>query len=84
VTCRGATEAKAVVRDGSDDQVREREDRRRLETVVVPAVNDANGVAGDTCGPGETECMGSGDSTGASRKLKEIDGRTPQGVECAG
>lgn len=46
MTCRGATEAKAIVRDGFDDQAREREDRRRLETVVVPAVNDANGVAG--------------------------------------
>lgn len=83
MTCRGATEAKAIVRDGFDDQAREQEDRRRLETVVVPAVNDADGVAG-FCGPGETECMGSGDSTGASQKLKEIDGRTPQGVECAG
>lgn len=83
MTCRGATEAKAVVRYGSDDQAREREDRRRLETVVVPAVNDADGIAG-YCGSRETECMGSGDSTGASRKLEEIDGRTPQGVECAG
>ena len=46
MTCRGATEAKAVVRYGSDDQAREREDRRRLETVVVPAVNDADGIAG--------------------------------------
>ena len=36
------TEAKAVVRDGFDDQAREQEYRRRLETVVVPAVNDAN------------------------------------------
>jgi hypothetical protein len=45
MTYRGATEAKAAVRDGSDDHVREQEDRRRLETVVVPAVNDANGVA---------------------------------------
>lgn len=42
MTCRGVTEAKAVVRDGFDDQAREQEDRRRLETVVVPAVNDAN------------------------------------------
>ena len=83
MTCRGATEAKAIVRDGFDDQAREQEDRRRLETVVVPAVNDANRVAG-ICDSGETECMGSGDSTGASWKLKEIDGRTPQGVECAG
>lgn len=46
MTYRGATEAQAVVRDGSDDQAREREDRRRLETVVVPAVNDADGGAG--------------------------------------
>lgn len=42
MTLRGATEAKAVVRDGSDDQVREQEDQRRLDTVVVPAVNDAD------------------------------------------
>lgn len=46
MTYQGATEAKAVVRDGSDDQAREREYRRRLETVVVPAVNDADGSAG--------------------------------------
>ncbi len=46
MTYRGATEAQAVVRDGSDDQAREREDRRRLETVVVPAVNDADGAQG--------------------------------------
>lgn len=83
MTPRGATGAQAVVRDGSDDQAREREDRRRLETVVVPAVNDADGGARARA-PRETECMGSGDSTGASRKLEEIDGRTPQGVECAG
>ena len=29
------------------------------------------------------ECMGSGESTASRLKLKEIDGRTPQGVECA-
>lgn len=29
------------------------------------------------------EFLGSGDSIVARRKLKEIDGRTPQGVECA-
>lgn len=43
MTYRGATEAQAVVQDGSDDQAREQEYRRRLETVVVPAVNDADG-----------------------------------------
>lgn len=42
MTCRGATEAKAVIYDGFDDKARRQEDRRRLETVVVPAVNDAN------------------------------------------
>lgn len=46
MTLRGATEAKAVVRDGSDDQAREQEDQRRLDTVVVPAVNDVDRVAG--------------------------------------
>ena len=62
MTCRGATEAKAAVRDGSDDQVREQEDRRRLETVVVPAVNDAIRGRCGAVATGETECMGSGDS----------------------
>ncbi len=44
MTCLGVTEAKALVKSESDDQGRRLEDRRRLETVVVPAVNDANTV----------------------------------------
>jgi hypothetical protein len=52
MTFRGATEAKAVVQYGSDDQAREREYRRRLETVVVPAVNDADRGAWTVCPAG--------------------------------
>lgn len=40
----GATEAKALARGESDDKGRRLEDRRRLETVVVLAVNDADAV----------------------------------------
>lgn len=40
----GATEAKALTRGESDDKGRRLEDRRRLETVVVLAVNDADAV----------------------------------------
>jgi hypothetical protein len=41
------------------------------------------GEAFGLCPKRNQECMGSGESTNASLKLKEIDGRTPQGVECA-
>lgn len=41
MTCLGVTEAKALVKIESDDQGRRLEYRRRLETVVVPAVNYA-------------------------------------------
>lgn len=44
MTCLGATEAKALARGESDDKGRRLEDRRRLETVVVLAVNDADAV----------------------------------------
>lgn len=40
----GATEAKALARGEFDDKGRRLEDRRRLETVVVLAVNDADAV----------------------------------------
>lgn len=42
MTIGGPTEAKAFAMDVSDDQGRKPEYRRRLETVVVPAVNDAD------------------------------------------
>lgn len=38
----GPTAAQAAPRDASEDQGRRPEDRRRLETAVVPAVNDAD------------------------------------------
>ena len=44
VTRLGATEAKALARGKFDDKGRRLEDRRRLETVVVLAVNDADVV----------------------------------------
>lgn len=44
MTCGGLTEAKAFVRDAFVNQGRKPEDRRRLETVVVPAVNYADRV----------------------------------------
>lgn len=44
MTLLGATEAKALARSKSDDKGRRLEDRRRLETVVVLAVNDADVV----------------------------------------
>lgn len=40
----GVTEAKALARGESDGKGRRLEDRRRLETVVVLAVNDADVV----------------------------------------
>lgn len=60
----------------------ERQDRNRLDTVLVLAVNDADGAARRCCAR-EIEYVGSGDSMFARVKLEEIDGRTPQGVECA-
>ena len=81
-TLAGRTEAKAVCHDECDDQGRRPEDRNRLDTVLVLAVNDADGTTRKCCAR-EIEYVGSGDSMFARVKLKEIDGRTPQGVECA-
>lgn len=82
-TLTGRTEAKAMFLDLCDDQGRRLEDRNRLDTVLVPAVNDADS-AGLMCGGREIDkYVGSGDSMFARMKLKEIDGRTPQGVEYA-
>ena len=44
MTCLGETEAKALVKGESDDQGRRLEYRTRLDTVVVPAVNNADAV----------------------------------------
>jgi len=83
-TLTGRTEAKAVPLDWCVDQGRRLEDRNRLDTVLVPAVNDADcGVCVLCMSEEKLEYMGSGDSMFARMKLKEIDGRTPQGVECA-
>ncbi len=43
-TLAGRTEAKAVCHDECDDQGRRPEDRNRLDTVLVLAVNDADGT----------------------------------------
>lgn len=42
MTLTGRTEAKAMVLDVCVDQGRRLEDRNRLDTVLVPAVNDAD------------------------------------------
>lgn len=68
MTRTGGTEAKAQARGESGGQGRRLEDRRRLETVVVLAVNDANAVLCLRC-RGEIE-WGPGESTRASEKFK--------------
>ncbi|PKC51475.1 hypothetical protein RhiirA1_483661 [Rhizophagus irregularis] len=59
------------------------EDRNRLDTVLVLAVNDADWTGLCVLSMRNLEYAGSGDSMLARVKLEEIDGRTPQGVECA-
>lgn len=79
----GAAEAKALARGESDDKGRRLEDRRRLETVVVLAVNDADAVGRCSRHAEEKLSRALGRVHAQARNLKEIDGRTPQGVECA-
>lgn len=55
-TPRGPTGAKAAPRDASEDQGRRPEERRRLETAVVPAVNGADTAAGGRCGGESVVC----------------------------
>lgn len=55
-TLRGPTEAKAAPWDASADEGRRPEERRRLETAVVPAVNGADSAAGDRCGGESVVC----------------------------
>lgn len=69
--------------DGCGHEGRRLEDRNRLDTVLVSAVNYADYLGCDALGSGNMECLGCGESMFARRKLKEIDGRTPPGVECA-
>lgn len=73
VTRLGATEAKALARGKSDDKGRRLEDRRRLETVVVLAVNDADVVVlfGNAR---EKSSRALGRVRAQARNLKEIDG----------
>lgn len=49
MTLTGQTEAKAVLLDLCVDQGRRLEDRNRLDTVLVPAVNDADCVVREHC-----------------------------------
>jgi len=79
----GVTEAKALARGESDGKGRRLEDRRRLETVVVLAVNDADVVVPNNGDAKEKSSRALGRVHAQARNLKEIDGRTPQGVECA-
>ena len=55
-TLRGLTEAKATLWDGSVDEGRRPEERRRLETAVVPAVNGADSTVGYHCGGESVVC----------------------------
>jgi len=66
------------------DQGRWLEDRNRLDTGLVPAVNDADCLWLLWLWMREiSEYVGIGDSIFARMKLEEIDGGAPPGVECA-
>ncbi len=74
------------------DQERKLGDRRRLDTVVVSTINDADKRLGESFPKGSKappgtkgnwKCMGFGGSIVARQKLKGIDGRAPPGVEPA-
>jgi hypothetical protein len=68
-TLGGRSEAKAVRCVFSGDEGRRLEDRERLETAVVPAVNDAD-LGGRVCSCGEIdEYVGVGDSMLARVKV---------------
>lgn len=70
--------------DFCGDEGRRLEDRNRLDTVLVLAVNDADWTGlFSVLSLRNLKYVGSGDSMLARVKLEEIDGRTPQGVECA-
>ncbi len=60
---------------------------RRLDTVVVPPLNDADATLGAVQtvlgGVSKAEFLGSGGSMVARLKLKGIDGRAQPGVEPA-
>ena len=87
MTLRRRPNAKAVGKGAFIDQVRRVGEQRRLDTVVVPPVNDADATSGaEGSGLGgvqKSEFLGSGGSMVASLKLKGIDGRAQPGVEPA-
>ena len=81
--------AKASAKDVFFNQERKLEDRRRLDTVLVPTVNYA--IRRFYCCilytieeiPGNEEFFGSGGSMVAKLKLKGIDGKSPPEMELA-
>ena len=88
MTPRRRPNAKAVGKGISIDQARRVGEQSRLDTVVVPPVNDADATLGvlqyvALGGVQKSESLGSGGSIVASLKLKGIDGRAQPGVEPA-
>jgi hypothetical protein len=88
---RRLTIAKAFAKNVFINQERRLGDRKRLDTVVVLTVNDADSESADAHfsnwlgrrGMRNHKSLGSGGSMVARLKLKEIDGRAPPGVEPA-
>jgi len=68
MTLAGRGEAKAVPSVFGGDEGRRLEDRNRLETVVVPAVNDAD-VAAEWADVEKSEYVSAGDSMLARVKV---------------
>ena len=85
--CEGRSSAKAIAKDILVVQEQKFGDQRRLDTVLVQTINDADQGSADVAlrtppAPSEkSECLGSGGSIVARPKLKGIDGRAPPGVE---
>lgn len=79
-------DAKALAKGFPVDQDRKPGDRRRSDTTVFLAVNDADfGLAGHASSglQGNRKFSGSGGSTVARLKLEGIDGEVPPDVESA-
>uniref|UniRef100_A0A8R1E3S7 Uncharacterized protein n=3 Tax=Caenorhabditis japonica TaxID=281687 RepID=A0A8R1E3S7_CAEJA len=88
----GALETATTSKEGSRRETypllkRKSEVRRRLDTALVLTVNDAisrfGGFMPYRGATRKRKSFGSGGSMVAKLKLKEIDGRAPQGVELA-
>jgi hypothetical protein len=84
------SKAKASVKDVFFNQERKLEDRRRLDTVLVPTINDAIQrfyfcilICNIEEFTGNVEFFGSGGSMVAKLKLKGIDGKSPPEMELA-